>query len=174
MRVIAGKHKSKVLESLEGRNTRPTMDKVKEGIFNSLQEVHGLGLDLFAGSGALGIEALSRGMEKVIFVDQNFKAVKVIQANLKQLDLRDQSEVYKNNADRALKALNKRDSIWLYFSWPPYNKGLIDKALEQIAEFNLLKEMVSSFVSLATMNKSTQMDSKWLNNITMVLLILCY
>ena len=47
MRVIAGKHKSKVLESLEGRNTRPTMDKVKEGIFNSLQEVHGLGLDLF-------------------------------------------------------------------------------------------------------------------------------
>ena len=72
------------------------MDKVKEGIFNSLQEVHGLGLDLF-GSGALGIEALSRGMEKVIFVDQNFK-VKVIQANLKQLDLRDQSEVYKNNA----------------------------------------------------------------------------
>ena len=48
MRVIAGKHKSKVLESLEGRNTRPTMDKVKEGIFNSLQEVHGLGLDLFA------------------------------------------------------------------------------------------------------------------------------
>ena len=94
MRVIAGKHKSKALESLEGRNTRPTMDKVKEGIFNSLQEVHGLGLDLFAGSGALGIEALSR-YGKVIFVDQNFKAVKVIQANLKQLDLRDQSEVYK-------------------------------------------------------------------------------
>ena len=133
--------KVKALESLEGRNTRPTMDKVKEGIFNSLQEVHGLGLDLFAGSGALGIEALSRGMEKVIFVDQNFKAVKVIQANLKQLDLRDQSEVYKNNADRALKALNKREIQFDYiFLDPPYNKGLIDKALEQIAEFNLLKE----------------------------------
>ena len=73
MRVIAGKHKSKALESLEGRNTRPTMDKVKEGIFNSLHEVSGLGLDLFAGSGALGIEALSRGMEKVIFVDQNYR-----------------------------------------------------------------------------------------------------
>lgn len=100
MRVIAGKHKSKPLESLEGRNTRPTMDKVKEGIFNSLHEVYGLGLDLFAGSGALGIEALSRGMDKAIFVDQNFKAVKVIQANLKQLNLEEQSEVYKNNADR--------------------------------------------------------------------------
>ncbi len=54
------------------------MDKVKEGIFNSLYDVSGIGLDLFAGSGALGIEALSRGMDKVIFVDQNFKAVKVI------------------------------------------------------------------------------------------------
>ncbi|GGG86996.1 16S rRNA (guanine(966)-N(2))-methyltransferase RsmD [Staphylococcus pragensis] len=141
MRVIAGKHKSKPLESLEGRNTRPTMDKVKEGIFNSLHDVHGLGLDLFAGSGALGIEGLSRGMDKVIFVDQNFKAVKVIQANLKQLNLTEQSEVYKNNADRALKALNKREIQFDYiFLDPPYNKGLIDKALEQIAEFNLLKE----------------------------------
>ena len=57
MRVIAGKHKSKSTESLEGRNTRPTMDK-EEGIFNSLHNVSGLGLDLFAGSGALGIEGL--------------------------------------------------------------------------------------------------------------------
>jgi hypothetical protein len=57
MRVISGIHKSKALESLEGRNTRPTMDKVKEGIFNSLHEVSGIGLDLFAGSGALGIRS---------------------------------------------------------------------------------------------------------------------
>ena len=141
MRVIAGIHKSKALESLEGRNTRPTMDKVKEGIFNSLHEVSGLGLDLFAGSGALGIEALSRGMDKVIFVDQNFKAVKVIKSNLKQLDLISQSEVYKNNADRALKALAKREIQFDYiFLDPPYNKGLIDEALKSIAEFNLLKE----------------------------------
>lgn len=123
MRVIAGKHKSKALESLEGRNTRPTMDKVKEGIFNSLHEVSGLGLDLFAGSGALGIEALSRGMEKVIFVDQNFKAVKVIKANLNQLDLMSQAEVYKNNADRALKALAKREIQFdIIFLDPPYKR----------------------------------------------------
>lgn len=141
MRVIAGKHKSKALESLEGRNTRPTMDKVKEGIFNSLHEVSGLGLDLFAGSGALGIEALSRGMEKVIFVDQNFKAVKVIKANLNQLDLMPQAEVYKNNADRALKALAKRDIQFdVIFLDPPYKKRLIDEAIERISEFNLLKE----------------------------------
>lgn len=141
MRVIAGKHKSKALESLEGRNTRPTMDKVKEGIFNSLFDVSGIGLDLFAGSGALGIEALSRGMDKVIFVDQNIKAVKVIKGNLQHLDLMSQAEVYKNNADRALKALSKRDIQFdIIFLDPPYNKGLIDEALEKISEFNLLKE----------------------------------
>ncbi|GJF58937.1 16S rRNA (guanine(966)-N(2))-methyltransferase RsmD [Staphylococcus argenteus] len=141
MRVIAGKHKSKSLESMEGRNTRPTMDKVKEGIFNSLYDVSGIGLDLFAGSGALGIEALSRGMDKVIFVDQNFKAVKIIKSNLENLDLVEQSEVYKNNADRALKALSKREIQFdIIFLDPPYEKGLIDKALKQISEFNLLKE----------------------------------
>ncbi|API79125.1 16S rRNA (guanine(966)-N(2))-methyltransferase RsmD [Staphylococcus argenteus] len=141
MRVIAGKHKSKFLVSMEGRNTRPTMDKVKEGIFNSLYDVSGIGLDLFAGSGALGIEALSRGMDKVIFVDQNFKAVKIIKSNLENLDLVEQSEVYKNNADRALKALSKREIQFdIIFLDPPYEKGLIDKALKQISEFNLLKE----------------------------------
>ena len=75
------------------------MDKVKEGIFNSLQEVHGLGLDLFA-KWRIRYRSIITWYGKSDFVDQNFKAVKVIQANLKQLDLRDQSEVYKNNADR--------------------------------------------------------------------------
>lgn len=141
MRVIAGKHKSKALESLEGRNTRPTMDKVKEGIFNSLHEVSGIGLDLFAGSGGLGIEALSRGMDEMFFVDQNFKAVKIIKNNLKNLDLTKQSEVYKNNADRALKALAKREIQFdIIFLDPPYQKGLIDEALAKIEEFNLLKK----------------------------------
>lgn len=141
MRVIAGKHKSKPLDTLEGRNTRPTMDKVKEGIFNSLHEVQGIGLDLFAGSGGLGIEALSRGMEKVIFVDQNFGAIKIIRQNIKKLGLESQTEVYKNNADRALKALHKREIQFdIIFLDPPYEKGLIDKALERIQEFDLLKK----------------------------------
>ena len=69
-----------------------------------MHEVSGLGLDLFAGSGALGIEAFITWYGKVIFVDQNFKAVKVIKANLNQLDLMPQAEVYKNNADRGVKS----------------------------------------------------------------------
>ena len=156
MRVIAGKHKSKQLETLEGRNTRPTMDKVKEGIFNSLHEVQGVGLDLFAGSGGLGIEALSRGMEKVIFVDQNFGAIKVIRQNINKLGLEKQVEVYKNNADRALKALNKREIQFdIIFLDPPYQKGLIDKALAQIDEFDLLKKngiIVCEFSHRETIN----------------------
>ena len=64
----------------------------------------------------------------------------MIQANLKQLNLEEQSEVYKNNADRALKAINKKTFNLISFLDPPYNKGLIDKALDQISKFNLLKE----------------------------------
>ena len=80
-------------------------------------------------------------MDKMIFVDQNFKAVKVIKANLNQLDLMSQAEVYKNNADRALKALAKREVQFdIIFLDPPYNKGLINEAISRIAEFNLLKE----------------------------------
>ncbi|MFO3688185.1 16S rRNA (guanine(966)-N(2))-methyltransferase RsmD [Staphylococcus felis] len=140
MRVISGKHKSKILETLSGRHTRPTMDKVKEGIFNSLYDVSGIGLDLFAGSGGLGIEALSRGMDKVIFVDQNIRAVQIINQNLKKLDLISQAEVYKTNANRALKALHKREVQFdIIFLDPPYEKGLIDKALKKIHEFDLLK-----------------------------------
>ena len=143
MRIISGKYAKRNLFTLKSNKTRPTSDKVKESLFNSLGQFFNGGnvLDLYAGSGALGIEALSRGMDKVIFVDQNFKAVKVIQANLKQLNLEKQSEVYKNNADRALKAINKRDIQFDFiFLDPPYNKGLIDKALDQISKFNLLKE----------------------------------
>lgn len=158
MRVISGIHKSKPLESMEGRNTRPTMDKVKEGIFNSLHEVSGIGLDLFAGSGALGIEALSRGMEKVIFVDQNFKAIKIIKANLQHLNIDEQAEVYKNNADRALKALSKREIKFdVIFLDPPYDKGLIDEALDGIIKFNLLKE---NGIIVCEFNHKEEIDTK--------------
>lgn len=158
MRVISGIHKSKPLESLEGRNTRPTMDKVKEGIFNSLHEVSGVGLDLYAGSGALGIEALSRGMEKMIFVDQNFKAIKIIKSNLQNLKISNQAEVYKNNADRALKALSKREIQFdVIFLDPPYEKGMIDEALDGIAKFNLLKE---NGIIVCEFNHKEKIDTK--------------
>ena len=94
---------------------------------------------MFAGSGGLGIEALSRGLNKVIF-DGNFKATKMIKENLNLLKIpASEYEVYKNDAIRALKALNKREIQFDYiFLDPPYNKDLINKSLEKIEEFNLL------------------------------------
>ncbi|WP_281512375.1 16S rRNA (guanine(966)-N(2))-methyltransferase RsmD, partial [Mammaliicoccus vitulinus] len=140
MRVIGGKYKRLHIKTIDGQSTRPTTDKVKENIFNALQDIEGLGLDLFAGSGGLGIEGLSRGLSKVIFVDGNFKATKIIKENLNTLHIPDtQFEVYKNDAIRALKALNKRDIKFDYiFLDPPYKKELINRSLEKIEAFDLL------------------------------------
>jgi len=140
LRVIGGKYKRLHIKTIDGQSTRPTTDKVKENIFNALQDIEGLGLDLFAGSGGLGIEGLSRGLSKVIFVDGNFKATKIIKENLNTLHIPDtQFEVYKNDAIRALKALNKRDIKFDYiFLDPPYKKELINRSLEKIEAFDLL------------------------------------
>ncbi|MGO2547077.1 16S rRNA (guanine(966)-N(2))-methyltransferase RsmD [Mammaliicoccus vitulinus] len=140
MRVIGGKYKRLHIKTIDGQSTRPTTDKVKENIFNALKDIEGLGLDLFAGSGGLGIEGLSRGLSKVIFVDGNFKATKIIKENLNTLHIPDtQFEVYKNDAIRALKALNKRDIKFDYiFLDPPYKKELINRSLEKIEAFDLL------------------------------------
>ncbi len=85
MRIISGNYRGRKLETLEGEDTRPTTDRVKESIFNLIQfDVNGaVVLDLFSGSGALGIEALSRGAKEVVFNDFNKKAVDIIQKNLK-------------------------------------------------------------------------------------------
>jgi len=85
--------------------TRPTTDKVKEAIFSMIGPYFdgGAVLDLFAGTGGLGIEALSRGMDKAVSVDLDYKSVEVVRANLKTAGLAERAEVYKNDAERALK-----------------------------------------------------------------------
>jgi len=137
MRVVAGSVKGIPLKAVPGTSTRPTTDKVKESIFNMIGPVFdgGNALDLFAGSGGLGIEALSRGIDKVIFTDKDRKAVDTIRANLEKTRLTDQAEVYKTDADRALKAIKKNNiQARLMFLDPPYHMekayGLMDKAAE--------------------------------------------
>ena len=89
MRVVSGKCKGQSLKAVPGNSTRPTTDKVKEAIFNMIGPYFegGLGLDLFAGSGGLGIEALSRGLERVIFVDRDKSAIGTIHDNLHKCGL---------------------------------------------------------------------------------------
>ncbi|WP_112180739.1 MULTISPECIES: 16S rRNA (guanine(966)-N(2))-methyltransferase RsmD [Paraliobacillus] len=143
MRVIAGTYKGRRLQSVPNNLTRPTTDKVKEALFQMIGPYFegGMCLDLFAGSGALGIEALSRGMDKVIFVDQQSKAIQTIYANLEILDLEDHAEVFRTEAFRALKAAGKRDLTFdLVFLDPPYEKISYEKLLEALLTYKLVTD----------------------------------
>ena len=138
MRVITGSARGRRLKELEGQETRPTTDRVKEGLFSILQlEIEGRRvLDLFAGTGQLGIECLSRGAAKAVFVDQRTDAVRLIQENLALTELADRAEVICGSAlDVVARAHGTFDIIFLD---PPYQTGLLEKALEQIAAFDIL------------------------------------
>lgn len=139
MRVIAGTARSVPLKSLEGLSTRPTTDRVKTSMFNIIQfEVAGReALDLFAGSGALGIEALSRGAKTAVFVDQNREALAVVRENLKKTKLSDRANVIQSDSVSYLQHCKKRFD--LIFLDPPYAEKLLETALNCISEIDILK-----------------------------------
>lgn len=141
MRIISGEKKGLPLKAVPGKDTRPTTDKVKESIFNMVGPYFegGTGLDLFAGSGGLGIEALSRGMDRMIFVDRDMKAIQTVKENIRNAGFTECSEVYRNEAERALKAIVKRELVFDgIFLDPPYKKQKLEAMLLFIAEHNLL------------------------------------
>lgn len=141
MRVISGSARGRTLKSVPGMGTRPTTDKVKEAVFSMVGPYFdgGAVLDLFAGTGGLGIEALSRGMDKAVFVDKEHKSVETVRVNLKATGLEERAEVYKNDAERALKALSKREAAFeLVFLDPPYRLKHGDMLMMQMDELNLL------------------------------------
>ncbi|MDF2724544.1 MAG: methyltransferase [Paenibacillus sp.] len=144
MRVISGSAKGRPLKAVPGMGTRPTTDKVKEAIFSMIGPYFdgGIGLDLFAGTGGLGIEALSRGLETCIFVDADKKSIDVIRANLQATRLELQAEVYRNDAERALKALGKQATkqFKLVFLDPPYKMTEIPELIRSMQEMSLLSD----------------------------------
>lgn len=127
MRVITGTARGKRLKTLEGLDVRPTSDRVKEAIFSILQfEIEGANiLDLFAGSGQLGIETISRGARSVTFIDNNKQALAVVKENLTQLGFLAQSKVLFMNAEDFL--LTTGDLFDIVFLDPPYSKDIINK-----------------------------------------------
>ncbi|WP_340023285.1 16S rRNA (guanine(966)-N(2))-methyltransferase RsmD [Paenibacillus sp. FSL K6-1096] len=142
MRVISGSAKGRPLKSVPGNGTRPTTDKVKEALFSMIGPYFdgGTALDLYAGTGGLGIEALSRGMEAAVFIDMEQKAIDTVRANLKAARLEAQAEVYRNDAGRALGALEKRGrSFDLVFLDPPYRMKHGDELMTALAAKQLLK-----------------------------------
>lgn len=143
MRVVAGIHKGRQLKAVPGNNTRPTTDKVKEAVFQMLGPFFegGVALDLFAGSGSLGIEALSRGIDSCVFVDKHPKAIQTIRENITTLRLEEQVEIFRADAFRALSAAAKRGLMFdLIFVDPPYGKINYLDILELILEEKLLND----------------------------------
>jgi 16S rRNA (guanine966-N2)-methyltransferase len=141
MRVISGKAKGRRLVAHKGQAVRPTADRVKESLFNILPRdfCRMKVLDLFAGTGNLGIEALSRGAEKAILVDASERSAAVIRENLRRLEFSDHAEVWVLPAARALRSLAKRGEIFdVIFLDPPYDQKLVGSALRLIEQGNLL------------------------------------
>lgn len=142
MRIIGGTLKRRLLKGPKSARIRPALDRVKEAIFNILGNVAELNiLDLFAGTGSLGMEALSRGAHHATFVDDSKEAIGIMHANLEALKLTDRSEVIFKSATAALRqlALAKRQ-FDLIFVDPPYDQDLIDSALDVIALLHLLSD----------------------------------
>lgn len=134
MRVITGTAKGKSLKTLDGLEVRPTVARVKEAVFSSLQfDIEGrLVLDLFAGSGQLGIEALSRGAKDCCFVDNSKEALNIINRNIDNCGLKDKATVISDDSFSFLKRTDRKFDI--AFLDPPYNKGLIEKALPLLVD----------------------------------------
>ncbi|MCS7459488.1 16S rRNA (guanine(966)-N(2))-methyltransferase RsmD [Paenibacillus doosanensis] len=141
MRVISGSAKGRPLKAVPGMGTRPTTDKVKEAIFSMIGPYFEGGhvLDLFAGTGGLSIEALSRGMERAVLTDIDKKSIDTIRQNLQATGFTDQAEIYRNDAQRAVKALTKRGVKFdLVFLDPPYRLKLVRELVEQLDEADML------------------------------------
>jgi len=143
MRIISGLSKGRKLATPKGQVLRPTSDRVKESIFNILGErVNGkIVLDLFAGTGNLGIEALSRGAKRALFVERGRQAVRLIKKNLSQFGMAERSEIIPKDVNRAIGILKERGEYFdLIFMDPPYEKGLTQKTLSKLTFHEIFHE----------------------------------
>lgn len=141
MRVISGIAKGRKIDALQGKNTRPTSDRVKEALFGILHFkcVDALVLDLFSGSGSLGIEAISRGAQKVYFNDQDPAAAQLIRKNIQKLGFEEKAQVFSLPYQEAINRTSqiKFDIVLLD---PPYGLGLENDALSLLLQKDMLAE----------------------------------
>lgn len=143
MRIITGKAKGCKLKAPKGMLTRPTADRVKESLFNILgaEVLEAKVLDLFAGTGNLGLEALSRGAVEAVFVDQNAESISIIKENAAHTKLIDKVEMMKSDVFLALRRLSRAEKRFdLLFCDPPYSKGLAQEVLSALDEIDILAD----------------------------------
>lgn len=141
MRVISGKYKGKKLIGFDIDGTRPTMDRVKESLFGIIQSniKNSIVLDLFAGSGSLGIESISNGASEVYFIDNNIELINVIKKNT--MGINEKIHIMKSDYKNALEILkNSNVKFDIIFLDPPYKLNLITECLSKILEYNLLNK----------------------------------
>lgn len=143
MRVIAGKAKGHKLKTIEGLETRPTTDRIKETLFNmiafDLPQCHFL--DLFSGSGAIGIEALSRGAKECVFVEKSKMACDIITENLRHTKLQQNAVLLQKDVFEALYLLKQQKKEFdIIFLDPPYHMGIAKPVCDKIVEYGLLKK----------------------------------
>ncbi|MCD8090926.1 MAG: 16S rRNA (guanine(966)-N(2))-methyltransferase RsmD [Clostridiales bacterium] len=141
MRIISGSKRGFKLKAPKGMNTRPTTDKIKESLFNILAPVLSecMFLDIFAGSGAIGIEALSRGARQAVFIDKNREALQVIKDNLSKTGFEGSSLVFGQDFRSALKQINAKGLKFdVIFMDPPYNSEFIENILDEIKNLGIL------------------------------------
>ena len=152
MRVIAGSARRTQLKTLEGMDTRPTTDRIKETLFNMIAPYlyDSIFLDLFAGSGGIGIEALSRGAKEAVFVENGKEAVSCIKQNLKATGFLDQSQVMAMDVMQALRRLETLNRPFdIIFMDPPYRKGFEEKIIPYLLESYLVREGTQIIVETA-------------------------
>lgn len=143
MRVISGKAKGTKLNSIDDIATRPTLDRVKESLFNIVQAKieNSDVLDLFAGSGAIGIEFISRGANKVYFCEKSHNSSKMIYQNLEKTRFLDQSIVIEQDYKKCLQMLKSKNVLFdIIYIDPPYRENIAVDAAKQILSLNLLKK----------------------------------
>ena len=142
MRIITGRARGTKLDTLDGLNTRPTSERAKEAIFSMIQfDIADANvLDLFAGSGQMGLEALSRGACRATFVDNSKDAVAVINRNVKKTHFESESIVVNSAFEQFLKRVAKNEKYDLVFLDPPYASDALIKSLKCLIEYNLLSQ----------------------------------
>ncbi|MBF4691685.1 16S rRNA (guanine(966)-N(2))-methyltransferase RsmD [Fusibacter ferrireducens] len=141
MRVISGSARGMTLETIEGLETRPTTDRVKEALFSMIQnQIYGaVCLDLFSGSGALGIELISRGADQVVFCENNLKAKRIIDKNIEKAAFGEKARILSEDVYRFLETY-RGEPFDVIVMDPPYLKGHVKKTLTQLERYNLLGE----------------------------------
>lgn len=143
MRIISGTLKGRNIKGYDIDGTRPTMDRVKESMFAMIQNnlKDSICLDLFCGSGNLGIEAISNGAKLCYFIDNNIKAIKTVEENIKNLNIKSNAKLLNYDYKKSLKHFNETNTKFdIIFVDPPYDYHVIEKIIGYVDEYNLLND----------------------------------